>query len=409
VYLDGVFLARTFGANQNLMDVDRVEILKGPQGTLFGRNTIGGAIQIVTHVPGPEPRFEAQATVGEFNRTDLGFTADLPITDSLLSSITVSSINRDGLPGRHPYPANSPWGSTPFIVDPMNAYPRAAYDTSDSNGGLNQDVVRGKLLWKASDAFEVTLAGDWQHQDQSSTRRPCCPSIPIRTLHSRLFWVHIQRLHQHTQGRPRRGLRFLGPAMRTGEGGLCGPRATGSPELGGTGGAALGGAGYVGGPDGGQALSATPRIYWDFAATDTGDIDKTYANGVSFAKNDGWGLALTADWEVGEDLTFRSITGYREIDWKVGIDLDGTPESIQEVTDHQQQDQFSQEFQLLGRCSTTGSTMSSASTTSPRMASSTTSCPSRVCSTSTTTRTTWIPSLTPPSCMPTSRSPTSSR
>jgi outer membrane receptor for ferric coprogen and ferric-rhodotorulic acid len=55
VYLDGVFLARTFGANQNLMDVDRVEILKGPQGTLFGRNTIGGAIQIVTHIPGRSP------------------------------------------------------------------------------------------------------------------------------------------------------------------------------------------------------------------------------------------------------------------------------------------------------------------------------------------------------------------
>ena len=48
-------------------------------------------------------------------------------------------------------------------------------------------------------------------------------------------------------------------------------------------------------------------------------------------------------------MTLRSITGYREIDWKVGIDLDGTPESIQEVTDHQQQDQFSQEFQLLGK------------------------------------------------------------
>ena len=111
VYLDGVFLARTFGANQNLMDVDRVEILKGPQGTLFGRNTIGGAIQIVTHVPGSEPRFEAQATVGEFNRTDLGFTADLPITDTLLSSLTVSSINRDGYQDVIPYPADSPWGS----------------------------------------------------------------------------------------------------------------------------------------------------------------------------------------------------------------------------------------------------------------------------------------------------------
>src|SRR5205807_3726263 len=52
VYVDGVYLARTIGANQNLLDVDRIEILKGPQGTLFGANTIGGAISIVTHTPG---------------------------------------------------------------------------------------------------------------------------------------------------------------------------------------------------------------------------------------------------------------------------------------------------------------------------------------------------------------------
>src|ERR1700688_2930292 len=78
VYLDGVFLARTIGANQNLLDVDRIEILKGPQGTLFGANTIGGAISIVTHTPGNESRFIAQATGGSFNRRDVSFTADLP-------------------------------------------------------------------------------------------------------------------------------------------------------------------------------------------------------------------------------------------------------------------------------------------------------------------------------------------
>src|SRR5882672_3712504 len=71
VYLDGVYLARTIGANQSLMDIDRIEILKGPQGTLFGRNTIGGAISIVTHTPGNTPLFKASATTGSYNRRDI--------------------------------------------------------------------------------------------------------------------------------------------------------------------------------------------------------------------------------------------------------------------------------------------------------------------------------------------------
>jgi iron complex outermembrane receptor protein len=345
VYLDGVYLARTFGANQNLLDVERVEILKGPQGTLFGRNTIGGAINIVTHIPGPEPRFQAQATVGEFNRTDLGFTADLPISQSLLSSITVSSVYRDGYQDVIPYPADTPWGSQPWIVDPMNAYPRAGFDTADAKGGLDQKAVRAKLLWLASDAVEVTLAGDYTYQNQPSTPTTV---LSVNTTPANIFGFIYNACISTPKDVLDAGMGAFGPVMHTGQGGLCGPRANETPELGGTGGTALGGAGYVGGPDGGQALSASPRIYWDYAATDTGDIDKTYANGVSFARSDSWGLSLTADWKIGEAMTLKSITGYREIDWHVGIDLDGTPESIQEVSDHQQQEQWSQEFQLLG-------------------------------------------------------------
>src|SRR5213080_4991091 len=67
VYLDGVYLARTVGANQDLPDVERIEILKGPQGTLFGRNTIGGAISIVTHEPGKHFRFVGDVTTGSYN------------------------------------------------------------------------------------------------------------------------------------------------------------------------------------------------------------------------------------------------------------------------------------------------------------------------------------------------------
>jgi iron complex outermembrane receptor protein len=161
VYLDGVYLARTIGANQNLLDVDRIEILKGPQGTLFGRNTIGGAISIITHIPGPERRIIATASTGSFDRRDLAFTADMPLSESFLTSISVSSQVRDGYQRVIPYPANSLLGSTPFVVDQQTAFPKAGYETADEKGDQNLKVIRGKALWHASDAVDVTFAGDW--------------------------------------------------------------------------------------------------------------------------------------------------------------------------------------------------------------------------------------------------------
>ena len=168
VYVDGVYLARTIGANQSLMDIDRIEILKGPQGTLFGRNTIGGAISIVTHTPGDKPRFLASATTGSFNRRDISATADFPIADNFLTSLSFSSQTRDGYQDVIPFPTNSELGSVPWVVDPQTAFPKAGYATSDSKGGQNLQVIRGKALWKVNDKFNVTIAGDYAHQNQSS-------------------------------------------------------------------------------------------------------------------------------------------------------------------------------------------------------------------------------------------------
>ena len=170
VYLDGVYLARTIGANQNLLDVDRVEILKGPQGTLFGANTEGGAISIITHTPGNEEKFTAQVTGGSLNRRDFGFTADLPIIkDTLLSSITVSIAESRWLPEGHPVSErHAAWAPTPFVVDPQDAYPKAGYQTGDAYGGYDVQTIRGKLLWLASDKMTVTLAADLNHQAQEA-------------------------------------------------------------------------------------------------------------------------------------------------------------------------------------------------------------------------------------------------
>jgi len=379
VYLDGVYLARTIGANQSLLDVDRIEILKGPQGTLFGRNTIGGAISIVTHQPGEEKRFVAQATTGSYNRRDIALTADFPLSSSFLTTISFSSQVRDGYQEVIPFPTDSELGQVPWVVDPQTAFPKAGYATSDTKGGQNLQVVRGKALWKVNDKFNVTISGDYAHQNQSSTPQtvvevftPAGDNLPTPfdawpppgpgDARPRGGWGFMGALYNFCISTPAELLNdpaaFVGatgapPLFGTGVGAMCGPRAQGLNLA--PGGAPLGGSGYVGGPvaytPGGVAgnpSGAAPRIYWNFENTDTGDIDKTYATGPSFAKYSAWGAAITLDYEINESMAFKSITGARGIDWKVGVDLDGLPESIQEVTDHQNQDQFSQEFQLAG-------------------------------------------------------------
>jgi iron complex outermembrane receptor protein len=359
VYLDGVYLARTIGANQNLLDVDRIEILKGPQGTLFGRNTIGGAISIITHIPGPERRIIATASTGSYDRRDLAFTADMPLSESFLTSISVSSQVRDGYQRVIPYPANSLLGSTPFVVDQQTAFPKAGYETADRKGDQNLKVIRGKALWHASDAVDVTFAGDWSRQHQASypttvlgVTTPAFipgPAGAFNTLPGPNFGF-MGALYNYCIGNTAAELNTphfaLGPMFNTSYG-LCGPRGNGLNLA--AGGAPLGGAGYVGGPGGNLLLSSAPRIFWNFANTQTGDIDTTYATGPSFANYDAAGTSATVDVKLGDNMAFKSITGWRQIDWRVGVDLDGTPESIQEVTDHQFQHQWSQEFQLTGR------------------------------------------------------------
>jgi iron complex outermembrane recepter protein len=384
VYLDGVFLARTIGANQNLLDVDRVEILKGPQGTLFGANTIGGAISIVTHTPGNEPRFIAQVTGGQYNRRDVSFTADLPIIkDVLLTSISVSSQNQTGWDKVIPYPTNSLYGEAPFVVDPQTAYPKAAYATNDNYDGTGVVTMRGKVLWNASDKARVTFTGDWSHEDQTA-------------LGYRILNTYVGNLNYSTFSTLydlciSNGAAGIGAAVGTAGGftpaqiadalagkspapvpnyavGCTSPRAR-SPALGGIGGAPLIGAGYVGVPVGVVPFpgvdprynyaniaaglpylgSNQPRIFDQLSASQTGDIDTTYASGPDFARNDVFGFSATAEYDLFDNLTLKSITAYRQIAWRIGTDLDGTPETLQEVSDAQHQFQVSQEFQVNGK------------------------------------------------------------
>ena len=365
VYLDGVYLARTIGANLNLLDVERIEILKGPQGTLFGANTIGGAISVVTHTPGNTARLVGTATVGKYDRRDIGFTADIPIiADTLLSSISVSSQNQRGWVDVIPYPSSTPMGATPFVTDPQTAYPKAGYTTDDNYGGVGVTSVRSKVLWHASDKLDFTFTADWTHQDQTALPYTVLGTYQGNMGASVFSTLYNLCISNNAASLPAAIGNAGGPPpvaqpINSFFAGLCAQPRARVPGLS-QGGAPLLAAGYVGGPPGpynaGNVAaglpylgSNSPRLWFDSAATDTGNLDTTYASGPNFARNDVYGGSMTGEYELSDDLTFKSITGYREIEWTVGTDLDGTPETLQEVTDKQSQWQVSQEFQLVGR------------------------------------------------------------
>ena len=103
VYVDGVYQGTLAGANFQLFDLDRVEVLRGPQGTLFGRNTSAGLVQYITRKPGDEPEARAELTVGEFSQTRFEGAVGGPLGDVVAGRLSALYHKHDGYrPSRTP-------------------------------------------------------------------------------------------------------------------------------------------------------------------------------------------------------------------------------------------------------------------------------------------------------------------
>ncbi|MFN3536970.1 MAG: TonB-dependent receptor [Brevundimonas sp.] len=155
VVIDGVYRPRNGVGFGDLGEMSRIEVLKGPQGTLFGKNTSAGVINIVTEAPSFQPGFDAELTGGNFGAWGVAGSVTGPLSENIAGRLYVAARERDGY----------------YDVNPTSG-PRTATDDQ------SQDfwTVRGQLLILPSDEASIRLIADYTKRDEY-----CCVATQVRT------------------------------------------------------------------------------------------------------------------------------------------------------------------------------------------------------------------------------------
>lgn len=149
-YVDDVYHARVATATFDFLDVSRIEVLRGPQGTLYGKNTTAGAVNITTNQPTFDFEAKAEVSVGNLSFKQAKAAVSGPLSETLAARLAISSTTR--------------WGTI------YNVTSRQWVNGQDNLG------LRGQLLYRPSDALAITLAADYSKQDAE-----CCAQIYVRT------------------------------------------------------------------------------------------------------------------------------------------------------------------------------------------------------------------------------------
>ncbi|MFD0847087.1 TonB-dependent receptor [Sphingosinicella xenopeptidilytica] len=137
-YVDGVYVSSPLSVNMDILDVERVEVVKGPQGTLYGRNAIGGAINIITREPGQELEGRIVAGYGNHNRREVGFYASGPVSETLAAGAYVNYLGRDSLVEN-------------LAINPIGGSPQDKENIS----------VRLKTVFTPTDTAKFVLSGEY--------------------------------------------------------------------------------------------------------------------------------------------------------------------------------------------------------------------------------------------------------
>jgi iron complex outermembrane receptor protein len=272
IYIDGVYLSRADGALLDVNDLQSVQVLRGPQGTLFGKNTTGGALVFNTNRPSEVFEGSAGAKVGNYGTQDANLAVNIPINDQWMTRLSMVSKKSDG------YIENEIDGDDYVDADRLSAI--------------------WQLRWLPSDELTLDLNANWSKTAQKARPQKC------KVLNSGGGWQ--SQLFDALYITPDTGRTYVD---------FC--------------------------RDGENAGGGDPRV----VQSDIGGDYNAETKGLSF----------TADWELNDEMSLKSITAWRNTEAAQDDELDHTAvpflhrtQNVHPSRGGRDTDQFSQEFQLTG-------------------------------------------------------------
>jgi iron complex outermembrane recepter protein len=296
IYVDDVYYPSLTGANFDLLDLDRVEILRGPQGTLAGRNSEGGAVKLYSKQASGDNSGSVRITYGDRNLTDIRAMGDFPlIKNTLFMRVSGVSRKQDGYVTRMDYGCSHPGSGIPnqsLQGDCILGH----------EGGKDYSAARVSLRWLPTDKTTVTLTGDTMLDNSEVAANVLIasgPVSPVVNIDPRFPWGA-------------NGSQYIPTDKYTSYASFCGYRPP-------------------------TTIGGTNSTYFCFAP---------------FTRTRQWGSNLTIDWNLGDSLALKSVTSYRTFDSQWVEDNDSSPATIGLGAEHQSNHSFSQELRLNGKAGT---------------------------------------------------------
>lgn len=286
LYLDGVYISRGVGNVLDVLNVERIEVLRGPQGTLFGRNTIGGAVSVVTAKPGDTIGGNIELTTGRFNRIQAKGSIDLPLAEGIYSSFSGFYHNRDG-------------------------YVKGAIPDAPDLGDTNTLAGRFALRLEPSSNVTINLAVDGTRSREESA--PVVALAIDETAPAAAYW----------------NAAYSGAAAICTD--LANPARLTNPSC------------YN------SQWALAPFRSASTFQTISSVFDNAGSRRYQSASDlNIWGVSGSIEWRLSDSITLKSITAYRKVTGFWTRESDHSPASIVQTKSEWTQDQFSQELQLIG-------------------------------------------------------------